>query len=226
MPIAVLAAVVFVIAIKLVDVRGMREIFIERPVEFWVASITAGIVVFVGVEQGIIAAMILSLFAHTRHGYKPTNTLVAVDSQGVRQSVPVASGAQLLPGLIVYRFNHSMYYANADLFKTEVLGLTSGAHGSLSWFCLDGAAMDDVDFSAAEALRETYEPLKQRGVRLVLVQIQDSVRAELVRSKITDLIGMQYIFTTIHELESAYKQSSAGTVPETLGINQPKNGVG
>ena len=226
MPIAALAAVVFVIAVKLVDVRQMREILIERPAEFWVATITAGIVVFVGVEQGIIAAMILSLFAHTRHGYKPTNTLVTVDSNGVRQSVPVASGAQFLPGMIVYRFNHSMYYANADLFKTEVLGLTSGAHGSVSWFCLDGASMDDVDFSAAAALRETYELLKQRKVRLVLVQIQESVRAELDRSKITDLIGKQYIFNTVHELEYAYKELPAGKVPETPENNSPKDGGG
>ena len=214
MPIAVLAAVVFVIAVELVDVKEMREILIERPVEFWVAILTAGIVVFVGVEQGIIAAMILSLFAHTRHGYKPTNTLVAVDDRGVRQTVPVASGAQLFPGLIIYRFNHSMYYANSDLFKTEVLGLTNSAHGTLSWFCLDGASMDDVDFSAAVALRETYELLKQRGVRLVLVQIQDHVRAELDRSKITDLIGTQYIFATVHELENVFEQSLDGKFPE------------
>lgn len=223
MPIAVLAAVVLVIAVELVHVREMREIFIERPVEFWVATATAGIVVFVGVEQGIIAAMILSLFAHTRHGYKPTNTLIAADNRGGRQPAPVTSGAQYLPGLIIYRFNHSMYYANADLFKTDVLELTSGARPSLSWFCLDGVAMDDVDFSAAAALRETYELLKQRGTRLVLVDIQDRVRAELERSRITDLVGTQYIFSTIHELEDAYKQSSPATLPEPSGNNQGDN---
>jgi len=210
MPIAVLAAVVFVIAVELVDVRQMHEILLERPVEFWVATATAGIVVFVGVEQGIIAAMILSLFAHTRHGYKPSNTLVAVDDHGIRQSVPVSSGAQFLPGLILYRFNHSMYYANADLFKTEVLGLIDGARRPISWFALDGVAMDDVDFSAAAAIREIYGVLNQRGIRLVLINIQDKVRTELNRSRITDLVGVQYIFSTGTELENAYRQTSTG----------------
>ena len=210
MPIAALAAVVFVIAVKLVDVKQMREIFIERPAEFWVATITAGIVVFVGVEQGIIAAMILSLFAHTRHGYKPSNSLVTLDENGVRQLVPVATGAQFLPGLIIYRFNHSMYYANADLFKAEVSRLTSIPGRPVSWFCLSGDAIDDVDFTAAEAIRETYGLLKQKGVRLVLVRIQDRIRAELDRSKITELVGTRYIFNAIHELENAYKQSHAG----------------
>ena len=207
MPIAVLAAVVFVIAVELVNVREMREIFIERPIEFWVAAATAAIVIFVGVEQGIIAAMFLSLLAHTRHGYKPSNTLVAVDEHGVREPAPVASGAQFLPGLMIYRFNHSMYYANADLFRSEVLGLTSQPSPHVSWFCLDGSAIDDVDFTAAAALREICDVLKQRETRVVLVRMQQKVLAELDRSKITPLVGAQYIFPTIHELEDAYKQS-------------------
>jgi high affinity sulfate transporter 1 len=215
MPIAVLAAVVFVIAVELVNVKEMREIFIERPAEFWVATATAGIVVFVGVEQGIIVAMLLSLFSHTRHGYKPSNSLVTVDDQGVRQLVPVASGAQFLPGLIIYRFDHSMYYANAEFFRSEVLGLTSDPRQHVAWFCLDGSAIDDVDFTAAATLREICGALKQRGIRLVLVRMQDRVRAELDRSKITALVGVQYIFKTIHELEDVYKQSPEGTVRET-----------
>jgi len=214
MPVAVLAAIVFVIAVGLVGVREMREIFIERPAEFWVATATAGIVVFVGVEQGIIAAIILSLFVHTRHGYRPSNTLLAEDKHGSRQSLPVESSAQFLPGLIIYRFNHSMYYANADLFKAEVLRLTSEAHTSLSWFCVDGAAMDDVDFTAAAAIREVYELLRQRSIRLVFAEIQGHVRAELERSKITALVGTEYIFSTVYGLEDAYKKSFANAVRE------------
>ncbi len=219
MPVAVLAAIVFVIAVGLVNVREMHEIFIERPAEFWVATATAGIVVFVGVEQGIIAAMVLSLFAHTRHGYRPSNTLVAVDARGFPQSVPVANGAQFLPGLMIYRFNHSMYYANTDLFKTEVLELTSGARPPLAWFCLSGDAMDDVDFTAAATMRETYGLLKQRNVRLVFLEVQDHVRVELERSKITDLVGRQYFFNTLNELELAFKASTEATVKETSGNN-------
>jgi high affinity sulfate transporter 1 len=205
MPIAVLAAIVFVIAIELVDVKEMRQILIQRPSEFWVATATAGIVVFAGVEQGIIAAIVLSLFAHTRHGYRPSNTLLSISKDGVRRSVPIVSGAQLLPGLMVYRFNHSLYYANSDLFKTEVMALTRRASPTIAWFCLDGTAMDDIDYSAAAALREVYELLKLNGIRLVLVEIQDHVRAELGRSKIIELVGTHYIFNTIRDLENAYR---------------------
>ena len=209
MPIAVLAAIVFVIGVDLVDVKQMRKILAQRPSEFWTAFLTAGTVVFVGVEPGIILAILVSLFDHTRRGYRPSNSVLWEDQEGQRQTKPVSSLAELHPGLMVYRFNHSMYYANCEQFRTEVHELATGAQPRLSWFCLDLGAVDDVDFSAAEALRETCEFLKQRGIRLVYVEVQEPVRAELDRYGITPLIGAQSMFGRIHEVEAAYKQATA-----------------
>ena len=73
MPEAVLSSVVFLIGIELVDMKGMRKIFAQRPAEFWVALLTALVVIFVGVEQGILLAILLSILIHTRHGYRPKN---------------------------------------------------------------------------------------------------------------------------------------------------------
>ncbi len=122
MPEAVLAAVVFLIGVELIDVKGMHTIRVERPVEFWVALFTAGVVVFVGVEQGILLAILISLLAHTRHGYKAHNT-VLVDQGGRLRTVPIVKAAHVRPGLLLYRFNHSMYYANSEQLSTQVTGL-------------------------------------------------------------------------------------------------------
>jgi high affinity sulfate transporter 1 len=214
MPIAVLAAIVFVIGVELVDLKQMRRIFAQRPSEFWVALLTAGTVVFVGVEEGIILAIFLSLLDHTRRGYRPSNTLLSVDKDGQRRTTPVTSRAQLHPGLMVYRFNHSMYYANSEQFKTEVRELATDAQPPLVWFCLDLGSVDDLDFSAADALRETLEGLKQRGIRLVCVEVQDTVRAELDRYGITQLIGPQYIFGRVHEVEAVYALETASPTRE------------
>jgi MFS superfamily sulfate permease-like transporter len=195
----------------------MRQIFLQRPSEFWIALLTAGTVVLVGVEEGIILAIVLSLLDHTRLGYRPSNTVLSVDSDGVRHSAPVSSRGQLFPGLIVYRFNHSMYYANCDQFRTEVRELITRAQPPLSWFCLDLGAVDDIDFSAAEALREAYQLLSQRGIRFTLVEVQANVLAELDRFSITRLIGNQYIFGRIHELEPAFKKSTSGSEVKSVG---------
>jgi high affinity sulfate transporter 1 len=212
-PLAVLAAIVFVIAVDLIDVKDMRQIFRQRPSEFWVALATAAVVIFVGVEQGILVAIFLSLVDHTRRGYRPSNHVLAMDKEGVRRYLPVESCAQFLPGLILYLFNHSMYYANSEFFKNEVLGLVKGAHPPISCFCLDAASIDDIDFSAAATLREVCGLLKSRGVRFVLSDVQDTVRSELDRYQLTDLIGRENIFRSIRDLESSFRQSS-GNVPE------------
>jgi SulP family sulfate permease len=206
MPIAVLAAIVFIIAAELVNVKEMREIFVQRPSEFWVAVATAATVVLVGVEQGILLAIALSLLDHTRRGYRPSNSLLSIDEREHWRWVPTPARAQFLPGVIVYRFNHSMYYANCQGFKDEVIRLVIDANPSISWFCLDGSAMDDVDFSAAAALREVYGNLKQRGVTLVLVEIQEKVWTEFGRYKITELIGTENSFKTIYDFAASFKR--------------------
>ena len=205
MPDAVLSSVVFLIGIELVDALGMRKIYAQRPAEFWVALITALVVIFFGVEQGILLAILLSILIHTQHGYKPKNAVLTVDSSGKQHMVPVSSHAQVIPGLMIYRFHHSLYYANAELFSQEVLELVNSAQPPLSWFCIDATAVDDIDFSAAATLRETYKLLKEKGIRLVLSEVEEDVRRELDKSELTDLIGKDAFYETISEVETAYR---------------------
>jgi len=107
-----------------------------------------------------------------------------------------------------------MYYANCELFKDEVIRLVTNANPPISWFCLDGSSVDDVDFSAAATLREIYELLKQRGITLVLVEIQEKVWTEFGRYKITEMIGKENEFKTIYDLDAAYK-NRGGTLKES-----------
>jgi sulfate permease, SulP family len=211
MPEAVLSSVVFLIGVELVDVKGMRKIYAQRPYEFWVALLTALVVIFVGVEQGILLAIVLSILIHTRHGYKPKNALLSVDKAGKPHMVPVNSQAQAIPGLMIYRFNHSMYYANAEHFSQEVLDLVNTAQPPLSWFCIDATAMDDVDFTAAATLRETYNLLKEKGVRLVFAEVEPDIRRELDQSELTDLFGKDAFFETISDTEAAYQATVSGS---------------
>ncbi|MGA2027699.1 MAG: SulP family inorganic anion transporter [Syntrophobacteraceae bacterium] len=205
MPGAVLSAVVFLIGLDLVDVSGMRQIFRERPAEFGVALITAATVVFVGVEQGILLAMFLSLVSHTRHGYRPKNTVIVAAQPEGWKTEPVATQGQLLPGLLAYRFNHSMYYANAELLSEEVSWLVKEANPPLVWLCISAAAVDDIDYTAAATLRSLYGILKEQGIRLIFFEVSDEVYAQLERSGITELVGKDAFYATGAAVFSAYK---------------------
>ena len=207
MPEAVLSVVVFLIGVDLIDLEGMRKIFAQRRSEFWVALITALMVVFVGVEQGIILAMVLSLIDHTRRGYRPKNVVLVPAESGVWHAQPMATKAQAAPGLLIYRFTHSMYYANSQQLSEEILDLANGAEPPLRWFCIDASAVGDVDYSAAETLRSIYGILKEKGIRLVVTQVLDDVKAES-RYQLRQLFGEDAFYVTLEDVVKAYQQQT------------------
>ncbi|MFN8471043.1 MAG: SulP family inorganic anion transporter [Anaerolineae bacterium] len=207
MPNAVLASVVFLIGVELVDYRGMRRILAERPVEFWVALIAAVVVIFVGVEPGIIVAIILSLLAHTRHGYRARNN-VLVSEDGRLEPVPVAQAAEAVPGLVFYRFSHGMYYANTDQLSQEILAMSRLGPPPVAWLCLDMVAVDDVDFSAAATLREAHAKLKSHGTRVVFSHVSNYVRHQLDLSGITELVGADGYFARNGDVVAAYREAT------------------
>jgi len=100
-----------------------------------------------------------------------------------------------------------MYYANSQVLSKEINGLAKSADPPLSWFCIDAAAVDDVDFTAAETLRAIHGTLAGLGIRLVLCEVVDNVRAEFDRSRLTDLFGEDAFFETPVAVVTAYEQS-------------------
>ena len=206
MPEAVLAAVVFHIGMDLINVEGMKRIYLQARSEFWVALFTTAVVVIVGVEQGIIVAMVLSLLDHVRRGYRPRNAVVVAREANGWRTATIDEPAQYVPGLMAYRFSHSMYYANAEQFSEEVLHLVDTADPELSWFSIECSAIDDVDFTAAAKLRSTFEMLQERGIRLVFVRVTHQVKEQLDHFGITELVGEDAYFGNGDVLLDAYNQ--------------------
>ena len=204
MPEAVLSAVVFLIGVDLIDIAGMRKIFAERRSEFWVAFLTMLTVIFVGVEQGILLAIVLSLLDHTRRGYRPKNVLLKPTAEGAWKARPMTTAVQAEPGLVVYRFTHSMYYANSQQLSEEVTQLVQNADPPVKWFCFDVSAVDDVDFSAAETLRSLYATLQEHGIRMVVAEVQEDVR-EGSRYMFHELIGNDAFYDTVDDVRADYR---------------------
>ena len=206
LPTAVLASVVFIIGIELVDMAGMRKVLAARVDEFVVATVTALAVVFVGVEQAIILAIALSVVDHMRRSYRPP-TAVLVESDGHVHTEAVDVDVRSLPGLVVYRFAGSLYYANANHFLEDVATIVRGAADSdLVWFCVEGAAMPDVDYTGGETLRQAHGQLAEVGAKLVLSDLLPATRASLERYGIIDLIGEGAVFDTMADVTRAYAQ--------------------
>ena len=220
LPEAALAAIIFRIGFDLVDVQGMRRIFSARPSEFWIALVTMLAVVFVGVQQGILFAAVLSLLDHTRQGYRPHNSLVVQDEEHRLRAQPISalshgsrrggmhpSSLQAEPGLMIYRFSHSVYYANSELLFCQVTELLAAAEPPLQWLCLDAAAIDDIDFTGAATLRALHESLRKADVKLVFAHVSDDLRARLEKYEITGLLDKDALFDSLRTVVHAYTRT-------------------
>ena len=203
MPNAVLSAVVFLIGLKLIAVKGMRAIFVQRRDEFWVALLTAAVVVSVGVEQGIILAIILSLIVHVRRHYMPHDAVLSWDEQGRWTLTKPTPGAVTVPGLIIYRFGVGIFYANAERLSEHVIGLVDVPRPP-RWFVLLADAIDDIDYTAAQTLFELADRLKDRGLVFAVASATDDVRRELDRFGFTDKIGADRYFDSAYAALDAF----------------------
>jgi sulfate permease, SulP family len=204
MPEAALSAIVFLIGLGLIDLAGMRKVFQQRRSEFWVALITALAVVVLGVQQGILLAIAMSLIEHTRHGYRPKNAVLVPGESGGRQPRPVATAAQAAPGLVIYRFTHSLYYANCQQFSEEISFLANTTGPPLRWLCLDASAVDDVDYSAAETLRSVHAKLKARGIRLIIAEVINLNARTAYHFK--ELLGADAFYDHLEDVMKQYRQ--------------------
>ncbi len=212
LPRCVLGAIVFTIAVGLVDVRGLRDILRESPGEFRLALITAAVVVLIGVEQGILLAIVLSLLRHVRHSYRP-HTAVLVEDGAQWRPTPAIPGALSGPGLVIFQFGADLFYANAGRFAADVHGLVEGAATPVNWLVVDAGAITSVDYSAARVLRDLQQDLTQRRIAMVLVHTESSLRADLQRHRLMEVIGADHIFDTLHEALAAIRADRVHPLP-------------
>jgi sulfate permease, SulP family len=220
LPIAALAAVVFLIAAELIDVTGMRRILAVRRHEFAVALLTAAAVVVLGVQDGIVLAVIASIIDHLRHSYHPRNSVLVKSTAGHWQPGPVLPGARTEEGLVVYRFGTSLYYANASRLLDDITALT-GQGSPLRWIVLDGAAIGDVDYTAAAVLARIVKQLHQRHIRVAVSSLLDPVREQLDRYGISAALGPGTYYDTPGEALEAFQATARPGSPSRPDTGSP-----
>jgi MFS superfamily sulfate permease-like transporter len=219
LPRCVLGAIVFTIAMGMIDITSLREIRRESPGEFTLAAITAVAVVGIGVEQGILLAIALSLFRHVRHSYRPHTMMLIHGGGGSWEAIPAVPGKQTEPGLIIYRFGADLFYANYPRFIDDVQALADRAPTPIRCLVVDASAITDLDFSAARAIRDLLADLTARRVTIVFGRVSPYLRADMDRHGITAAAGADYIFPTLHEAVAAVR-AVLGTQPQGRSATQ------
>jgi SulP family sulfate permease len=211
LPRCVLASIVFTIAVGMLDFDGLRDIGRESPGELKLALLTAAAVAGIGVEEGILMAIGLSLLRHVNHSYRPHSGVMVPGPTGRWERVAATPGIQTEPGLIVYRFGADLFYANVDRFADQVRALVDRAPVHVRHIVVDAGAITDLDYAAGKVMRTLIHDLDGRGTRLIIARASQFLRADLARHGITALLGEERIFATLHEGVSAAQQAGASS---------------
>jgi SulP family sulfate permease len=206
LPQCVLGAIVFLIAIRLIDLRTLWSIREESPAEFAVAIMTAAVVVIWGVEQGIVLAMIASLLRIVFHSYHPSSGVMVVNDMKTWDVAPPVPGTLTQPGLVIYRFGAPLFYANANRFAQEIKDL---ATPEVKWVVVDAEAITNVDYSAARVVRKVHDELAARGIVMAFVRVRWQLQEDMDRHGLTAVIGKERIYRRLHDARAQFAKETA-----------------
>jgi SulP family sulfate permease len=201
LPVAVLSGIVFLVGVKLVDIAGMRDIFRLERGEFFIALATGLTVLFMGIMDGIALAVVMSLIAHVRQSYRPRRCVLKAEEDGRLTPVPVTPDVLAAPGILVYRFEANLFYANAGRFVEEVIGLVEQCKQPLRWVLVDATPVSNIDYSAGKSLVQLHDELQRRNVGLACVATSSGVLEEIRRYRqhpAADEGGPPRIYESLH----------------------------
>ena len=205
MPVAVLAAIVFMIGLGLVDLKGLRRIQVARTSEFVIALVTAIVVFAWGVEEGIILAIALSVLELVRRAYTPSDFLVGVNKGGQPTYTPAEPGSESLPGLLVFRFDSRLFYANASLFVDRIQELISAAPSHIRWLILDCSSIGDIDYSASLNLAGLIEALHAEKRVFALADVDPTLMEVLTKLETLEQFDNAHIYPTVQDAVAAFR---------------------
>lgn len=213
LPKPVLGAIVFVIGLDLVDIAGLRRVWVARRSECYIAILTAVVVFAVGVQQGIVLAVVLSLIEMVRRQYRPHRFVVGLSAAGEPTFQRAAPGMQSAPGLLVFRYDADLFYANANQFSDGVQELITTAPDPVRWLVLDCSAIPDVDYSAGAALHQLVTFVHNRHATFALAALDPDLRATLERFGVLELLHIDHVYPTVEEAIAAFRSSSPAPTP-------------
>ena len=204
LPKAALAGVIIVVAAGLLDPGAFRRLAHLDRAEVGLALVAMAIVVAVGMLQGVIVVVVLSLLIVAQRAAEPqTAVLVRNPSTGSFRNADNAPEAAI-PGLVIYRFDAPLFFANATQFSDEILALIDEAETPVRRVVLSAEAITSVDSTAESMLRDLVAELRSRGVTLELARPKKALRDFLDRAGLLDEIGRDHVYPRVSDAVDAF----------------------
>ena len=212
LPLPMLAAIVITAALGLIDAPAVRRLYQVRRSEFvlWLAAFLG--VALLGVLVGIFVAILLSLADFVRRAWRPHDAVLGrEDELKGYHDIDRHPSARRIPGLLLYRFDAPLFFANAGYFRRRIRELVADATHPVRWVVVAAEPITDVDSSAADTLQQLLGELRQEHVTLAFAEVKGPVKDRLQRYGLFDAIGPDRFFPTIGTAVNGYIDATGTT---------------
>lgn len=205
LPTSALAAVVIASAIGLVEIQDLIRIYKMQRWEFWLSMLCfAGVATF-GAIPGIAFAVIIAVIEFLWDGWRPHSAILG-RANGISgyHDVSRYPQARLIPGLVLFRWDAPLFFANAELFQARVIGAVENSPTPVHWVVVTAEPVTSVDVTAADVLSELEKTLREAGIKLSFAELKDPVKDKLKRFGLFTQFGEQSFYPTIGAAVRAY----------------------
>jgi MFS superfamily sulfate permease-like transporter len=210
LPTAALAAVVIAAALSLIEITDLRRIYRIQRWEFWLSIVCLVGVVVLGAIPGIGLAIVIAVIEFLWDGWRPHSAVLGrVDGVKGYHDITRYPQARQVPGLVLFRWDAPLFFANADLFRDRVLDAVAASPTPVRWLVVGAEPVTSVDVTAADILAELDEALNAAGIDLCFAEMKDPVKDKLKRFGLFVRLGEQRFFATIGESVSRYLERQA-----------------
>ncbi|CRK57969.1 Sulfate permease [Alloactinosynnema sp. L-07] len=207
-PTAALGALVIYAAFRLIEVTEFRRIARFRHSEIVIALATVLAVLLLGVLYGVLAAIALSILDLLRRVARPHDGILGyVPGVAGMHDIDDYDDAQQVPGLVVYRYDAPLFFANADDFRQRALAAVEEAPTPARWFLLNAEANVEIDLTAIDTLEELRADLDRRGIVFAMARVKQDLRDDLDRAAFLDKVGDERVFATLPTAVQAYRDA-------------------
>ncbi len=208
LPISALAGVVIASAIALIEVADLRRIYRMQRWEFWLSMVClAGVAVF-GAITGIGLAIAIAVIEFLWDGWRPYSAVLGrVDGVKGYHDISRYPESHLIPGLVLFRWDAPLFFANAELFRDRVMNAVESSPTQVNWLVVGAEPVTSIDVTSADTLEELDHSLTQAGIMLCFAEMKDPVKDKLQNFGLFSKFGENRFFATLGEAVSCYLKS-------------------
>jgi len=210
LPISALAAVVMASAIALIEVADLRRIYRMQRWEFWLSMLCLAGVVGFGAIAGIALAIAIAVIEFLWDGWRPYSAVLGrVDNVKGYHDISRYPESRQIPGLILFRWDAPLFFANAELFRDRVMMAVESSATKVNWLVVGAEPVTSIDVTSADTMDELDHTLARAGIRLCIAEMKDPVKDKLKRFGLFSQFGEERFYATVGEAVSSYLKAHA-----------------